>query len=128
MIIMDAAVIGAQYSGLFDIHVALKALVYSIKLKLEYAILGKLVDITKMDGSNSAPTDLSDFVDLSFHNNSTPQPDSDAQARFPDNPEYGAHTRGRVSSKGSSTDPLKRSLSAAPTPSSNNSEFWRPPM
>jgi hypothetical protein len=123
MIFMDAAVIGAQYSGLFDIHVTLKALSYSIKLKLEYAILGKLVVITEMGGSNSAPTDLSDFVDLSFHNNGTPQPDSEGQARFPDNPECDSHNRLRVSSKGSSTDPLRRSLSAAPTPSSNNSEF-----
>ncbi|KAJ6004383.1 hypothetical protein N7499_000448 [Penicillium canescens] len=121
MILMDAAVIGVQYSGLFDIHVTLKAMVYSVKLKLEYAILGKLVVITEMSGSNSAPTDLSDFVDLSFHNNSTPQPDSESQARPLDHPEYGVHTRVRVSSKGSSHDPLRRSLSAAPSPSSSNS-------
>ncbi|KAJ5353220.1 hypothetical protein N7452_002194 [Penicillium brevicompactum] len=127
MILMDAAVIGVQYSGLFDIHVTLKALVYSIKLKLEYAILGKLVDITEIGGSNSAPTDLSDFVDLSFHTNGTPQPDID-EARFADTLENGTRTRVRVSSKGSSTNPLTRTLSAAPTPSSTNSEASRSHM
>ncbi|KAJ5297708.1 hypothetical protein PENANT_c005G04742 [Penicillium antarcticum] len=122
MILMDAAVIGVQYSGFFDIHVTLKAMVYSIKLKLEYAILGKLVVITEMGGSNSAPTDLSDFVDLSFHNNSaTPQPDSESQARPLDPPDYGVHTRVLVSSKGSSHDQLRRSLSATPSPSLSNS-------
>ncbi|CAG8032237.1 unnamed protein product [Penicillium salamii] len=121
MILMDAAVIGVQYSGLFDIHVTLKALVYSIKLKLEYAILGKLVDITEIGGSSTDPTDLSDFVDLSFHNNGTPQPDID-EARFADNLENGTRTRVRVSSKGSSTNPLTRTLSAAQTPSLTNSD------
>ncbi|KAJ5169616.1 uncharacterized protein N7500_002399 [Penicillium coprophilum] len=111
MIIMDAAVIGVQYSGLFEIHVALKAMVYSVKLKLEYAILGKLVGITESNGSNSAPTDLSNFVDLSFHNAGTPQPDSD---RTTENPEY----RMRTTSKGSSTDPLRGDLSDAQSPSS----------
>lgn len=86
MIMMDAAVIGVQYSGFFDIQVILKAMVYSIKLKLEYAILGKLVVFAEKSGSSSAPTDLSDFVDLSFHNH--PQPvDDDSQARLPDIPE-----------------------------------------
>ncbi|KAJ5779545.1 hypothetical protein N7457_007265 [Penicillium paradoxum] len=118
MILMDAAVIGLQYSGLFDIHVTLKAMVYSVKLKLEYAVLGKLVVITEMSGSNSAPTDLSEFVDLSFHDTS-PQLDTE---RFTENPEYGAHHRVRLSSKGSSADPLRRSPSTAQSPSSCNKD------
>ncbi|CAG8189839.1 unnamed protein product [Penicillium olsonii] len=122
MILMDAAVIGVQYSGLFDIHVTLKALVYSIKLKLEYAILGKLVDITEIGGSTTDPTDLSDFVDLSFHNNGAPQPDID-EARFAETLENGTRTRVRLSSKGSSTNPLTHTLSPAQTPSLTNSEL-----
>ncbi|KAF7529278.1 hypothetical protein PCG10_007988 [Penicillium crustosum] len=121
MIMMDAAIIGVQYSGLFDVHVTLKAMVYSVKLKLEYAILGKLVHITEVGGSSSARTDLSDFVDLSLHNARTTQPDSEM---FTDNPEYGPHLRRtRVPSKGSSTDPLRRSISAAQSPSLNNSDY-----
>lgn len=85
MILMDAAVIGVQYSGFFDIHVTLKAFVYSVKLKLEYAVLGRLVIFTEMCGSSSQPTDLSDFVDLSFHPNQTA--DCDSQARMISTPE-----------------------------------------
>jgi hypothetical protein len=117
MIMMDAAIIGVQYSGLFDVHVTLKAFVYSVKLKLEYSILGKLVVITEMGGSNSAPTDLSDFVDLAFHNTGEQHLDSDA---FTENPE---HTRIRGYSKGSSTDPLRQSISAAHSPSLNNPDY-----
>ncbi|KAJ5206101.1 hypothetical protein N7491_003280 [Penicillium cf. griseofulvum] len=109
MIIMDAAIIGVQYSGFFDVHVALKGMVYSVKLKLEYAILGKLVGITDNAGSSSALTDLSEFVDLSFQNPDIPQPDG---GRSAENAEYSAHSRGRASSKGSSTDPLRGDLSA----------------
>lgn len=85
MILMDAAVIGVQYSGFFDIHVTLKAFVYSVKLKLEYAVLGRLVIFTEMCGSSSQPTDLSDFVDLSFHPNQTA--DCDSQAHMIATPE-----------------------------------------
>jgi hypothetical protein len=40
---MDASFVAVQYSGFYAIQVTLKGLVYSVKLKLEYAILGKLV-------------------------------------------------------------------------------------
>jgi len=104
MICMDAAIIGLQYSDLFDVHVSLKAFAYSVKLKLEYAILGKLVDATtqKFGSTNSNPTDLSDFVDLSLHNNNQPPADSDSQARICDTPENIALQRTRASSKLSS--------------------------
>lgn len=90
MIVMDAAVIGVQYSGLFDIHVTLKAMVYSIKLKLEYAILGKLVVFAASNGSTSQPTDLSEFVDLSFRNNEQ-FADGDSQGRICDTPDDHLH-------------------------------------
>lgn len=43
IILMDASFVAVQYAGFYAIQVTFKALVYSIKLKLEYAILGKLV-------------------------------------------------------------------------------------
>jgi hypothetical protein len=46
MVCMDAAIIGSQYAGYFIIHVTLKAMVYSIKLKMEYTILGRLVHMS----------------------------------------------------------------------------------
>ncbi|KAJ5138566.1 uncharacterized protein N7515_003414 [Penicillium bovifimosum] len=121
MILMDAAIIGVQYSGLFDVHVTLKAFVYSVKLKLEYAILGKLVVMTEgPSGSNSVPTDLSDFVDLSLHHNGEPQLNTDI---FAENSE---HSRIRGYSKGSSTDPLRQSLSAGPSPSAHSPSLNNP--
>ncbi|KAJ5899011.1 hypothetical protein N7495_003755 [Penicillium taxi] len=85
MIFMDAAVIGVQYSGYFDIHVTLKAMVYSVKLKLEYAILGKLVVFTENGGDSSTPTDLTDFVDLTYHP-SQQNTAAESEARLCDTP------------------------------------------
>lgn len=42
---LDMSVVAVQYSGLFTFQVTFKVLVYSIKLKLEYAILGRLVEV-----------------------------------------------------------------------------------
>jgi hypothetical protein len=65
-ILMDAAIVGFQYAGLFRIHVSLKAMVYSVKLKLEYAVLGKLVH---MSHSNRAPTSPSEALKMSRRTN-----------------------------------------------------------
>lgn len=119
MILMDAAIIAVQFSGLFDIHVTLKAMVYSIKLKMEYAILRKLIAIASngSGASRSAPTDLSDFVDLSFQNTASHQepPPPDSQDGNKD-----GHGK-RAPSKGSSTEPLRRSVEAAPPSSGADS-------
>ncbi|KAJ5496106.1 hypothetical protein N7539_001222 [Penicillium diatomitis] len=106
MIFMDAAIIGVQYSGYFDVHVTLKAMSYSIKLKLEYAILGKLVHFTEMSHStNSAPTDLSDFVDLSYYHPNQPRvPDGGSQTRFVGGPDSPYERCGQTPSKESSHD------------------------
>jgi hypothetical protein len=68
-ILMDAAIVSFQYAGLFHVHVSFKAMVYSVKLKLEYAILGKLVHMSVMSHSNSAPTDPSDALEMSRRTN-----------------------------------------------------------
>lgn len=43
IILMDASFVAVQYAGFYAIQVTFKGLIYSVKLKLEYAILGKLV-------------------------------------------------------------------------------------
>ncbi|GIJ86516.1 hypothetical protein Asppvi_005405 [Aspergillus pseudoviridinutans] len=43
IIILDGSVVGTQYAGLYSVQTTFKALVYSVKLKLEYAILRKLI-------------------------------------------------------------------------------------
>lgn len=50
IILMDAVLIVAQFTDQYAFQVTLKALVYSVKLKLEYAILSKLVDFVKGTG------------------------------------------------------------------------------
>ncbi|KAL5357260.1 hypothetical protein BJX96DRAFT_10217 [Aspergillus floccosus] len=57
MITLDAAIIAVQFANLYTIHVTLKAMAYSLKLKLEYAILGKLVDMSRMFRDNSSFSD-----------------------------------------------------------------------
>lgn len=54
IIVLDLSVVGVQYAGFFTFQVTLKALVYSIKLKLEYVILGRLVDVahTRLQGES----------------------------------------------------------------------------
>ena len=51
IICMDMALLGVEYASLYQIEVTLKGMVYSIKLKLEFGVLSKLVKIaTKRQG------------------------------------------------------------------------------
>ncbi|KAJ5623927.1 hypothetical protein N7510_000236 [Penicillium lagena] len=47
IVILDVAIVAIEYRGYYAIQVMFKPVAYSIKLKLEYAILGKLVSITR---------------------------------------------------------------------------------
>lgn len=44
-ILMDIALIAIEYANFYMYQTTLKATIYSIKLKLEFAVLGKLVKI-----------------------------------------------------------------------------------
>ena len=56
IIIMDLALLGVEFANLYLIETTLKGVVYSIKLKLEFAVLGKLVQIVKVrTSSNNSP-------------------------------------------------------------------------
>jgi hypothetical protein len=56
-ILMDVTLLVLQYSGLYYVQVILKSPFYSIKLKLEFAILGKLVLISTSHSSSHELTD-----------------------------------------------------------------------
>jgi hypothetical protein len=43
IILMDIALLGVEFANLYIIDATFKGVVYSIKLKLEFAVLGKLV-------------------------------------------------------------------------------------
>lgn len=58
-IIMDLSLVVLQYRGLYFTQIELKPMVYSIKLKLEFAVLGMLVSIVRLHSSN-APTWMAD--------------------------------------------------------------------
>lgn len=70
MILMDAAIIGIQNSNYFTLQVTTKAFVYSVKLKMEYAILGRLVDMSQVS-SGSEQANLPDFIDFSSQETDT---------------------------------------------------------
>ncbi|CEL08217.1 hypothetical protein ASPCAL11368 [Aspergillus calidoustus] len=47
---LDVALIVIEYMNLYYLQVCLKVMVYSIKLKLEFAVLGRLIAVTKSRG------------------------------------------------------------------------------
>lgn len=47
VIMLDVGIVALEFSSLYDLQTAYKALVYSIKLKLEFSILNRLVELTK---------------------------------------------------------------------------------
>ncbi|KAJ5085741.1 hypothetical protein N7532_010512 [Penicillium argentinense] len=67
IIIMDLGLLVAEYRDYYIMETMLKGAVYSIKLKLEFAVLGKLIHLVHnhvwKPESFSGPRDLPDFVD-----------------------------------------------------------------
>ena len=47
IVILDITILALEYSGLYDIQTVYKGLVYSVKLKLEFSILNRLVELTQ---------------------------------------------------------------------------------
>lgn len=56
IILLDICLLLVEYLGFYSLQTTLKPMVYSIKLKLEFAVLGKLVDLVQ--SSRSQPTSL----------------------------------------------------------------------
>lgn len=57
IIIMDLALLGVEFANLYLIETTLKGVVYSIKLKLEFAVLGKLVQLVRDRASSLENSD-----------------------------------------------------------------------
>lgn len=49
MFVMDLALLGLEYASLYAVQITLKGAIYSVKLKLEFAVLGRLVDVIHGD-------------------------------------------------------------------------------
>ena len=52
IILMDVGLLAVEYSNLYDIEATLKAMVYSIKLKLEFAVLNQLMTLANSSVNN----------------------------------------------------------------------------
>lgn len=67
IIVMDLGLLVAEYRNYYIMETMLKGVVYSIKLKLEFAVLGKLIHLVQnhvwKPESFSGPRELPDFVD-----------------------------------------------------------------
>ena len=64
-IVMDLSIVSLQYRGLYFTQIMLKPMVYSIKLKLEFAVLGMLVSMVHAHSSNQ-PTWRADCTTSEF--------------------------------------------------------------
>lgn len=54
VIALDVALLGVQYAGLFYLQGAFKPCVYGVKLKVEFAILNRLVETVRIRGQRAA--------------------------------------------------------------------------
>ncbi|KAJ5087944.1 hypothetical protein N7456_011560 [Penicillium angulare] len=72
---MDVAVIVVEYVGLYYLQVLLKCTIYSIKLKLEYAVLGKLTAIVESSHLELTPSGENDLSGIfAVHNDNVCDP------------------------------------------------------
>ncbi|KAL2128489.1 hypothetical protein VTI74DRAFT_9110 [Chaetomium olivicolor] len=46
IVMLDITILALEYAGLYELQTSYKALVYSVKLKLEFSILNRLVEVT----------------------------------------------------------------------------------
>lgn len=61
IILMDVALLVLEYIGLYPLQTTLKSAVYSVKLKLELGVLGKLVDLVQPHRTGQFSSENSDF-------------------------------------------------------------------
>ena len=65
IILMDLSLLGLEYANLYILEIVVKGMVYSVKLKLEFAILGKLVQYVRTPAGQiplRSASDIPDFV------------------------------------------------------------------
>lgn len=61
MIFLDIALLVLEYIGLYALQTTLKAAVYSVKLKLEFGVLGKLVSLVNTGHSDRTTSDYDEY-------------------------------------------------------------------
>lgn len=68
VILLDFSIVALEFANLFEIQTSWKPLVYSIKLKLEFSILTRLVNLTRKVRSGNGASDYGHNV---YDNNNT---------------------------------------------------------
>jgi hypothetical protein len=63
--VMDLAMVVVEYLNLFQIQTTMKGMIYSIKLKLEFGVLSKLVKVVTSRHNSGRMTAEENSVDLS---------------------------------------------------------------
>lgn len=91
IIAMDIALVAVEFANLYIIETFLKGVIYSIKLKLEFVVLGKLVQFVTKN-----PTSIHDSN--SAAHNSAAQPGARAQSRRQSERRRSSEMRRRCSS------------------------------
>jgi len=71
---LDITILAIEYAGLYTVQTTYKAAVYSIKLKMEFAILNRLIDMIQgrlpagsSDGQRSQPTHIGSMKPRNKH-------------------------------------------------------------
>lgn len=63
VVLLDVTILALEYASLYDLQTAYKALVYSVKLKMEFSILNRLVELTQGGHSGHGSSYLRTGVD-----------------------------------------------------------------
>ncbi|KFZ02370.1 hypothetical protein V500_00243 [Pseudogymnoascus sp. VKM F-4518 (FW-2643)] len=66
IIVMDLSLLGIEYASYYAIEITLKGVIYSIKLKLEFAVLGKLIHLVNSHGESNGTNEFPDFVSATY--------------------------------------------------------------
>ncbi|KFZ17180.1 hypothetical protein V501_01866 [Pseudogymnoascus sp. VKM F-4519 (FW-2642)] len=82
---MDLSLIAIEYASYYAIQVTLKGVIYSVKLKLEFAVLGKLIRLVNSHGGSNGMNEFPGFVD-GTHVTSNARTVSPAPRRRPNPP------------------------------------------
>ncbi|PYH49824.1 uncharacterized protein BP01DRAFT_7000 [Aspergillus saccharolyticus JOP 1030-1] len=117
IVLLDVSLLVLEYVGLYTLQTTLKAAVYSVKLKLEFGVLRKLVSLVNTRPSESSSTDQDDFPNFVDPEQIT----GDVTRAAPPSP----HTQSRYPWTALSMDSLV--LSERRRPLSQSSEAPRPP-
>ncbi|CAI7640310.1 unnamed protein product [Penicillium viridicatum] len=61
IILLDICLLLVEYIGFYSLQITLKGMVYSIKLKLEFGVLGKLVDLVQTHRSQPTSSEREEY-------------------------------------------------------------------